>query len=271
MRCLAFRAHEAEPEHSLLDLWNRIGTIAGNRYLNSAALLADAAHSLSGEYQPRTNPLQPRAPARQLPRTVLIPLRYTSIPPLRRHVLGLGHPVLLENVTAPAVRKSPARVRKVRDDGFARRQFGPRCWRWVRSLRILVGALFSSFISTLIFVFPTRSHTLAPHALPALGIGFHSYHLLLEALQPTLQHAPAAIQAFSTFTGQLAEAGAHLHDHPDASANDADWNSLLDPNAMWFALASVLVKEWLYRATLKIAREENSSVLEVSSDERFIT
>jgi len=34
---------------------------------------------------------------------------------------------------------------------------------------------------------------------------------------------------------------------------------------MWFAAASVAVKEWLYRATLKVAKEENSSVLEVRS------
>ena len=92
----------------------------------------------------------------------------------------------------------------------------------------------------------------------AVGIGFHSYGLLLEALQPTLQHAPAAIQAFGSFTGSLAHV-AHDHGHSHGSGGP------LDPNAMWFALLSVVVKEWLYHATLKIARSENSAVLEANA------
>lgn len=91
----------------------------------------------------------------------------------------------------------------------------------------------------------------------AVGIGFHSYALLLEALQPTLQHAPAALQVLGQFTGAMAKGVGH--DHHDHGGG------LLDPNAMWFALLSIGVKEWLYRATLKIAREENSSVLEANA------
>lgn len=129
----------------------------------------------------------------------------------------------------------------------------------------------------------------------ALAIGLHSYGLLLEVLQPALQNAPKSIQAIGSLTGHWASAaGAHLHEHhhaassasagiPDAASAAIDaaqaaatsspqagaaagldqGESLLDPNAMWFALISILVKEWLYRATLKIAKEENSSVLEV--------
>lgn len=101
----------------------------------------------------------------------------------------------------------------------------------------------------------------------AVGIGFHSYGLLLEALQPTLQHAPAAIQAFGHFTGSLASAGNLLHDHHDHALTSGEGGAggVLDPNAMWFALLSIVVKEWLYHATLKIAREENSSVLEANA------
>lgn len=99
----------------------------------------------------------------------------------------------------------------------------------------------------------------------AVGIGFHSYSLLLEALQPTLQHAPAALQAFSSFTSSIASAGGLLHDHHDHTASSTEGAGLLDPNAMWFALLSIAVKEWLYHATLKIAREENSSVLEANA------
>ena len=99
----------------------------------------------------------------------------------------------------------------------------------------------------------------------AVGIGFHSYGLLLEALQPTLQHAPAALQAFGHFTGSIASAGGLLHDHHDHGVTAGEGAGLLDPNAMWFALLSIVVKEWLYHATLKIAREENSSVLEANA------
>lgn len=39
----------------------------------------------------------------------------------------------------------------------------------------------------------------------------------------------------------------------------------LDPNAAWIALLSVIVKEWMYRATLKVAKEEGSNVLEANA------
>ncbi|PWN31653.1 uncharacterized protein FA14DRAFT_127779 [Meira miltonrushii] len=78
----------------------------------------------------------------------------------------------------------------------------------------------------------------------AFAIGMHSYGLLLDVLQPHLHQMPSGLQAF----GHLTET-----------------ENLLDPNAMWFALISVLVKEWLYHATLKIAREEKSSVLEANA------
>ena len=39
----------------------------------------------------------------------------------------------------------------------------------------------------------------------------------------------------------------------------------LDPNAAWVALLSVAVKEWMYRITLKVAKEEGSNVLEANA------
>lgn len=107
----------------------------------------------------------------------------------------------------------------------------------------------------------------------AAGIGLHSWGLLLEALGPMLETAPALVKTIGTWTGSAAHWGAHhLHDHAhDAAAAgaggavDAGSSGVLDPNAMWFALISVLVKEWLYRATLKIAKQENSSVLEANA------
>ena len=39
----------------------------------------------------------------------------------------------------------------------------------------------------------------------------------------------------------------------------------LDPNAAWIALVSVILKEWMYRATMKVAKEEGSNVLEANA------
>jgi len=57
----------------------------------------------------------------------------------------------------------------------------------------------------------------------------------------------------SNTTGVLDTLGAHAHVHA------------LDPNAAWIALASVLLKEWMYRATMKVAKEEGSNVLEANA------
>lgn len=39
----------------------------------------------------------------------------------------------------------------------------------------------------------------------------------------------------------------------------------LDPNAAWVAVLSVVIKEWMYRATMKVAKEEGSNVLEANA------
>ena len=39
----------------------------------------------------------------------------------------------------------------------------------------------------------------------------------------------------------------------------------LDPNALWLCLASLAVKEWLYRATMKIAIEQRSELLKANA------
>lgn len=99
----------------------------------------------------------------------------------------------------------------------------------------------------------------------SVGIGMHSWGLLLEALQPMLETAPVFLQYLSQWTGSIASMGAAAgHSHDIGGGHGAE-QGLLDPNAMWFALLSVLVKEWLYYATMKIAKEENSSVLEANA------
>jgi len=125
----------------------------------------------------------------------------------------------------------------------------------------------------------------------AIGIGLHSYHLLLQVLLPYLENLPAehilaGLQHWlpSSVPSPLLEffhahgVGDHAHDHGHAHATIADIDPLnvahghghehgaiLNPHAAWFALASVLVKEWLYQLTNKVAKEENSPVLKANA------
>lgn len=89
----------------------------------------------------------------------------------------------------------------------------------------------------------------------ALGIGFHSYHLLMEALSGTVPTLPPGqlhdILQHVASVGHHVPSVGHAHTHVD----------VLDPNAAWFAAVSVLLKEWLYRITKKVADEEHSPVL----------
>ena len=58
----------------------------------------------------------------------------------------------------------------------------------------------------------------------------------------------------------------HVHDHDHGSiAHDHGPGAVLNPNAAWFALASIVVKEWLYRLTSKVAAEEHSPVLKANA------
>lgn len=86
----------------------------------------------------------------------------------------------------------------------------------------------------------------------ALGIGFHSYHLLILALSDTASSLPPGhlqdLLHYITSSAPLPQIG-HEHAHS------------VDPNAAWFAAASIFIKEWLYRVTKVVADEEKSPVL----------
>jgi len=88
----------------------------------------------------------------------------------------------------------------------------------------------------------------------ALGIGFHSYHLLLSALAETAHTLPSGpvqeiLHNVTSIAPGVPESLMHSHTHA------------VDPNAAWFAAISVIAKEWLYRITKTVADEENSPVL----------
>jgi divalent metal cation (Fe/Co/Zn/Cd) transporter len=61
--------------------------------------------------------------------------------------------------------------------------------------------------------------------------------------------------------------GSAPHDHSHGAAeilHDAP-TALLNPHAAWFALGSLVIKEWLYRVTNKVAEEEHSPVLKANA------
>lgn len=77
----------------------------------------------------------------------------------------------------------------------------------------------------------------------------------MEALSGTVSTLPPGqlhdiLQQFASIGHHVPSVG-HAHTHVD----------VLDPNAAWFAALSVLLKEWLYRITKKVADEEHSPVL----------
>ncbi|KAI9027626.1 hypothetical protein CLU79DRAFT_697643 [Phycomyces nitens] len=92
----------------------------------------------------------------------------------------------------------------------------------------------------------------------ACGIGIHSFELLMTALN--ISGVDVAIQSASvamTTTTETNSAKDVLTNSLHSHSNDG----VLDPNAAWFALASVIIKEWLYRATIKVGEVERSDVL----------
>jgi len=67
-----------------------------------------------------------------------------------------------------------------------------------------------------------------------------------------LQTALLSISAAAHNVPGLGFIAAHSHAHAHA---------VLDLNAAWFAAASIVSKEWLFRITRKVADQENSPVL----------
>ncbi|KAI0315141.1 cation efflux family-domain-containing protein [Amylostereum chailletii] len=93
----------------------------------------------------------------------------------------------------------------------------------------------------------------------ALGIGAHSFLLLFATLSET--SAALGADALHDALENVTAAAGHLPALLSHAHADAHGEGLLDPNAAWFAAASIVGKEWLFRITRKVAREENSPVL----------
>ncbi|TCD71617.1 hypothetical protein EIP91_007364 [Steccherinum ochraceum] len=95
----------------------------------------------------------------------------------------------------------------------------------------------------------------------AVGIGMHSWSLLADSLSHVtatlpsgaIHDAAAAVTTAAQSLPTVLTEHSHAHTHSHGGA--------LDPNAAWFAAISVIAKEWLYRATKKVADDEHSPVL----------
>lgn len=87
----------------------------------------------------------------------------------------------------------------------------------------------------------------------------------MEALAPSIAALPAGIAhdiLQALVPSHEAIAHAHEHGHSHGHSHGA---LVLDPSAAWFALASVVCKEFLYRITKRVAIEEHSPVLHASA------
>lgn len=93
----------------------------------------------------------------------------------------------------------------------------------------------------------------------ALGIGVHSWALLMEALSQSAAALPSGVvhDVLETVTAAAHSVPVVVSEHAHAHAHA----HALDPNAAWFAAVSVIGKEWLYRVTKRVADEERSPVL----------
>lgn len=81
----------------------------------------------------------------------------------------------------------------------------------------------------------------------AVGIGWHSFDLLLATLQVSAPSVTTAAAAAGSTVAESHSFLSHSHGH----------GGVLDPNAAWFALASVIIKEWLYRVSKYRKREKD--------------
>ncbi|KAF9451930.1 mitochondrial iron ion transporter [Macrolepiota fuliginosa MF-IS2] len=87
----------------------------------------------------------------------------------------------------------------------------------------------------------------------ALGIGVHSYQLLLATLSETLPNIPPGVLHDAVENVTLIAPDLPVREHSHVHA--------VDVNAAWFAAIGVIVKEWLYWITKRVADQENSPVL----------
>ncbi|KAK4996586.1 mitochondrial metal transporter [Elasticomyces elasticus] len=84
-----------------------------------------------------------------------------------------------------------------------------------------------------------------------IAIGLQALLALAQYFAPDVAHVLSHIPGF----------GGHHHDHGVKSLVEEEGYTGPNINGAWLALGSIVIKEWLYRATLKVANAKQSSVL----------
>lgn len=99
--------------------------------------------------------------------------------------------------------------------------------------------------------------------LGGIGIGMHSWGLLSHTLQSTLANHKDPSQWQARLLGFLVSFGSvDSHDsHGHSHSVPIEEGDSLSPSVILFPLFGILVKEYLYRVTKKVAEQQNSSVL----------
>lgn len=118
---------------------------------------------------------------------------------------------------------------------------------------------------------PTRRYPRGYGKVEAMGAVGVSSILILAGIGMAVNGFDAILSTFDlhlpNFMGQFGHS--HSHGHVDTSAvtdvADKAAAPVADINAAWLAVASIGIKEWLYRATMKVAIEKRSSVLEANA------
>lgn len=124
---------------------------------------------------------------------------------------------------------------------------------------------------------PTRRYPRGYGKVEAMGAVGVSSILILAGVGMAVNGFDAILSAFDlhlpNFMGQFGHSHSHVDvpSHVDTSTvSDVAATTKADPpvaniNAAWLAVASIGIKEWLYRATMKVAIEKRSSVLEANA------
>lgn len=86
----------------------------------------------------------------------------------------------------------------------------------------------------------------------------------LQAVMALTQQLFPQIFEMLSHTGIFEHAHHHGHDHSHIDLGP-------NINAAWLAAGSIVVKEWLYRSTMKIAKEKRSSVLSSNVSSAFLS
>ena len=179
---------------------------AAGWYMNSASLLADAGHSLSGMFY-------------------LVYVNYSR--------LTLSKDLLGDFVTLFCWRLSRKPPSEMYPYGFGK-------------FEVLGTATVSILLTA-----------------GAVGIGMHSWSLLADSLSHMASTLPAGAihDAVATVTSAAQSVPSVLTEHIHTHSHSHSHSHTLDPNAAWFAAIGVIAKEWLYRATKRVADDEHSPVL----------